>query len=116
MQVPDLFTTLKQFWPHLSWGTAIAFITGSLWGLIKLVNHATTKGQHLTDEWNHMRSNITECNDQLRTAMTNHLPHIEQATERTAAAVEQIAKALQEQAVTSAKMLAVLETQQRYTN
>jgi methyl-accepting chemotaxis protein len=116
MQLPDIFTTLKQFLPHLTWGSAIVFTASSLWGLIKLVNHATTKGQHLNDEWNHMRSNITECNDQLRTAMSNHLPHIEQATERTAAAVEQIAKALQEQAVTSAKMLAVLETQQRYKN
>jgi hypothetical protein len=39
-----------------------------------------------TEEWNQMRSNITECNEQLKLAMTNHLPHIEQATERAAVA------------------------------
>jgi hypothetical protein len=113
MQVPDIFATLKQFIPHLTWGSAILGIATFLWALIKGVNHATTKGNQVAEEWNQMRSKIDECSDQLTLAMTNHLPHIEQASERSAAAGERTAEAIQDQAVILGKILAVLETQQR---
>jgi hypothetical protein len=110
MQVPDIFTTLKQFLPHLTWASAIVGSATFLWALIKGTSHVVSRYGEATEEWKQMSSNIMDCNEQLKLAMTNHLPHIEEATERTAVAVEAIAKALQEQAI----KMAVLETQQRY--
>ncbi len=114
MQVPDIFTTLKQFLPHLTWASAIVGIATFLWALIKCTIHLVSRYGEATEEWNQMRSNITDCNEQLKLAMTNHLPHIENATERAAVAGETTAKALQDQAVVLAKILTALETQQRF--
>ena len=92
MQIPvqDL---LKTWLPHIGWGT---FITTCL----------TLCGVLLKLGWkaNGVVERQKKQAEQIELAMTNHLPHIQAASERTAAAVEKIADATIQTKVALAEM------------
>jgi|SRR6185437_9795441 len=102
MQVPDIVTTIKDFVPHLTVGTLLACVIY----VIKTTSKIAKKASEFDTQWQEMRAGFLKLT-------TNEMPHIQDATERTAAAVEKLVDAIQEQAITSAKILAVLETQNR---
>jgi hypothetical protein len=102
MQIP-INELINTWLPPLGWSTIITGIVSATWYCF------TAKAQ-----WNGLVAEQREQGEQLKLAMTNHLPHIEAATERTAAAVEHIAEAIQQQAVSLARIQTILETQNRY--
>jgi hypothetical protein len=105
MQIP-INELLRTWLPHLGWSTIITSLLSAAWFCFKQVKRFET-------EWNESVVRSKEQSEQLKLAMENHLPHIQEATERTAAGVERIADVLQEQAVTQARIQTMLETQQR---
>jgi hypothetical protein len=113
MQVP-LNEILTVWLPHLGWSVIITSCLSTAWYLLQIGFKANQIIYKVENEWADSVERQKDQGDQLHLAMTNHLPHIEAATERTAQSVEKMAQAIAEQSVVLGKIQTLLEMQGRF--
>jgi hypothetical protein len=101
MQTPDIHTLIDQWLTHITLGTAITFF-GSLTVCIFKVGFAV-RGvkEEVRKEWNLMRANMQTLATQMNKA---------------AGSIEKLSDELTDQAIVSAKIETMLETQTKWSH